>query len=90
MVNDQLFSAVSRVRRSAAGCRPFSFWCLRPLPRTSFHHQPEAQHPRSSAIHKLGCWVIRGHHTRHCDVCFARRGDIGSAAGYVRYVPLTD
>jgi CheY-like chemotaxis protein len=24
----------------------------RPLPRTSFHHQPEAQHPKSSAIHK--------------------------------------
>jgi len=21
---------------------------------TSFHHQPEAQHPKSSAIHKLG------------------------------------
>jgi hypothetical protein len=27
---------------------------LRPSPRTSFHHQPEAQHPKSSAIHKLG------------------------------------
>ncbi|SHN86501.1 Aminotransferase class-III [Bradyrhizobium erythrophlei] len=27
---------------------------MRPLPRTSFHHQPEAQHPKSSAIHKLG------------------------------------
>jgi hypothetical protein len=26
---------------------------LRPQPRTSFHHQPEAQHPKSSAIHKL-------------------------------------
>jgi hypothetical protein len=26
---------------------------LRPSPRTSFHHQPEAQHPKSSAIHKL-------------------------------------
>src|SRR6202022_2638861 len=24
----------------------FSFCCLRPLPRTSFHHQPEAQHPK--------------------------------------------
>ena len=22
--------------------------------RTSFHHQPEAQHPKSSAIHKFG------------------------------------
>src|SRR5215813_1318361 len=32
----------------------FSFWCLRPSPRTSFHHQPEAQHLKSSAIHKLG------------------------------------
>jgi len=26
---------------------------LRPLKRTSFHHQPEAQHLKSSAIHKL-------------------------------------
>jgi hypothetical protein len=31
---------------------------------TSFHHQPEAQHPKSSAIHKLHgrlphLWVIR-------------------------------
>src|SRR4029079_6706513 len=25
---------------------------LRPYTRTSFHHQPEAQHPKSSAIHK--------------------------------------
>src|SRR6516165_1488090 len=31
-----------------------SFLCLRPSPRTSFHHQPEAQHPKSSAVHKLG------------------------------------
>jgi len=33
--------------------------------RTSFHHQPEAQHPKSSAIHKLPadypiCWVTCG------------------------------
>jgi hypothetical protein len=27
---------------------------LRPSQRTSFHHQPEAQHLKSSAIHKLG------------------------------------
>jgi hypothetical protein len=26
---------------------------LRPCSRTSFAHQPEAQHPKSSAIHKL-------------------------------------
>src|SRR5215470_8259653 len=32
----------------------FSFRCLRQSPRTSFHHQPEAQHLKSSAIHKLG------------------------------------
>src|SRR6516165_4707056 len=31
----------------------FSFRCLRPFTWTSFHHQPEAQHPTSSAIHKL-------------------------------------
>ena len=35
--------------------------------RTSFHHQPEAQHPKSSAIHKYAgrlphLWVISGHH----------------------------
>jgi hypothetical protein len=34
--------------------RSFSMANLRPLPRTSFQHQPEAQHPKSSAIHKLG------------------------------------
>jgi hypothetical protein len=27
---------------------------LEAVTRTSFHHQPEAQHPKSSAIHKLG------------------------------------
>jgi len=26
---------------------------LRPFTRTSLNHQPEAQHPKSSAIHKL-------------------------------------
>ena len=26
---------------------------LAPQSQTSFHHQPEAQHPKSSAIHKL-------------------------------------
>jgi hypothetical protein len=26
---------------------------LRLFTQTSFHHQPEAQHPKSSAIHKL-------------------------------------
>jgi len=26
---------------------------LEAVTRTSFHHQPEAQHPKSSAIHKL-------------------------------------
>src|SRR5215813_2958394 len=31
----------------------FSFRRLRPVTTvTSFHHQPEAQHPKSSAIHK--------------------------------------
>jgi hypothetical protein len=39
-------------RSSAAGAQDFSFWCLRPPTRTSFHHQPEAQHPKSSDIHK--------------------------------------
>ena len=31
----------------------FSFRCLRPYTRTSLNHQPEAQHPKSSASHKL-------------------------------------
>ena len=35
--------------------------------RTSFHHQPEAQHPKSSAIHKLPAdypiyWMESGLH----------------------------
>jgi hypothetical protein len=39
---------------------------LRPYTRTSFHHQPEAQHPKSSAIHKLPAdypifWDQSGH-----------------------------
>jgi hypothetical protein len=39
---------------------------LRPYTRTSFHHQPEAQHPKSSAIHKLPAdypiyWGNSGH-----------------------------
>ena len=34
--------------------------------RTSFHHQPEAQHPKSSAIHKYAgrlphLWVMSRH-----------------------------
>jgi hypothetical protein len=33
--------------------------------RTSFHHQPEAQHPKSSAIHKLPADypIFRAHRT---------------------------
>src|SRR6516165_12586144 len=47
----------------------FSFRCLRPQMRTSFHHQPEAQHPKSSAIHKLEgrlphLLALSGHATR--------------------------
>jgi len=38
---------------------------LRPQTRTSFHHQPEAQHPKSSVIHKSAgrlphLWVKSG------------------------------
>jgi hypothetical protein len=44
----------------------FSFSCLRPQTPTSFHHQPEAQHPKSSAIYKSAgrlphLWVILQH-----------------------------
>ena len=44
--------------------------------RTSFHHQSEAQHPKSSAIHKYAgrlphLWVISGHRvTVPFYVCF--------------------
>jgi hypothetical protein len=34
---------------------------LRPCPRTSFDHQPEAQHPKSSAIHKLSRPITPSH-----------------------------
>jgi hypothetical protein len=30
-----------------AECGRVNAWCLRPYTRTSFHHQPEAQHPKS-------------------------------------------
>jgi hypothetical protein len=35
--------------------------------RTSFHHQPEAQHPKSSAIHKLPADypIYRGRFAQH-------------------------
>jgi hypothetical protein len=56
---------------------------LRPHLRTSFHHQPEAQHPISSAIHKrVGrlphLWVIRDlsiHRRRSRHVRFAPKAD---------------
>ena len=38
--------------------------------RTSFHHQPEAQHPKSSAIHKLPADypIFRGKSGRAADI----------------------
>jgi hypothetical protein len=41
---------------------------------TSFHHQPEAQHPKSSAIHKLG---------RPITPSFRGEADMPSWAGHV-------
>src|SRR5665213_3394131 len=43
--------------------------------RTSFHHQPEAQHPKSSAIHKLPAdYPI-----------FGSKGDLAALTGNVRF-----
>jgi hypothetical protein len=37
--------------------------------RTSFHHQPEAQHPKSSAIHKLPAdYPIYRRHSDHFSI----------------------
>src|SRR6516165_61066 len=45
--------------------------------RTSFHHQPEAQHPKSSAIHKLPAdYPI-----------FGSKADIALSLDYVRFTP---
>ena len=46
--------------------------------RTSFHHQPEAQHPKSSAIHKLPAdypiYVVAVERLRARD-CLQARGE---------------
>ena len=45
--------------------------------RTSFHHQPEAQHPKSSAIHKLPAdYPI-----------FGSEADLKPPLSYVRFTP---
>jgi hypothetical protein len=53
---------------------------LRPVTTvTSFHHQPEAQHPKSSAIHKLPAdYPIFGPKADMCSaLTLARFGPIG-------------
>jgi hypothetical protein len=55
---------------------------LRPVTTvTSFHHQPEAQHLKSSAIHKLG---------RPITPSFRDEADMPSWAGHVCKWPLAD
>src|SRR5471030_680424 len=64
--------------------------------RTSFHHQPEAQHPKSSAIHKLPadypiCWVISGQtvpQPKPSNVRYCPRADKRGSSSNVRFVPL--
>jgi hypothetical protein len=58
--------------------------CLRPSPRTSFHHQPEAQHLKSSAIHKLGTadypiFTLKSRHWRRHAPCPLRATNRHSA-----------
>jgi len=55
--------------------------------RTSFHHQPEAQHPKFSAIHKCAgrlphLWVISRHRvtSTSCPLCCAARKRGGDLA----------
>ena len=46
--------------------------------RTSFHHQPEAQHPKYSAIHKLPAdYPIYWRHSGHCSG-LARNGSVAN------------
>ena len=50
---------------------------MRPFTRPSFHHQPEAQHPKSSAIHKIaGRLSHRGVKSGHCGTPASRRSVI--------------
>src|SRR4051794_13596460 len=68
--------------------------------RTSFHHQPEAQHPKSSAIHKLPAnYPIGGRYPMDCEpemnirpkscTCRPRRMDHGQQ-GHNRTVGIPD
>ena len=57
---------------------------------TSFHHQPEAQHPNSSAINKLPAdypiyWHLADIPARPPDVRFRGKADITIPGRYVRF-----
>jgi hypothetical protein len=51
--------------------------------RTSFHHQPEAQHPISSAIHKLE-GRLPHLHSNHDTRTLLRREQSEECAGHLR------
>jgi hypothetical protein len=69
---------------------------LRPYTRTSFHHQPEAQHPKSSAIHKnagrLSHLWVRSRHQSIVRVMSALppKADIAERQLDVRFAPKAD
>jgi hypothetical protein len=56
---------------------------LRPLIRTSFNHQPEAQHPKSSAIHKLPGRLP------HLLATDGRLSDRGARGSFASKLPIT-
>ena len=68
--------------------------------RTSFHHQPEAQHPKFSAIHKCAgrlphLWVISGHESANQEVRFPTQSEKGSSwaallGGILSLRPMTE
>src|SRR5262249_16795724 len=67
----------------------FSFSSFSPLPRTSLHHQPEAQHPKSSATHNIAgrlphlsgverTWPARSLHRHYAPSSNIGAGDMGA------------
>ena len=63
--------------------------------RTSFHHQSEAQHPKSSAIHKYAgrlphLRVMSRHRARPRHVRYSLKADIHQRGLHVRFVPQAD
>jgi hypothetical protein len=69
---------------------------LEAVTRTSFHHQPEAQHPKSLAIHKNAgrlphLWVSNGHSGPSVPMSALHpKADIRRRYYDVRFVPCVD